>query len=274
MTKAKQAKLFADSARGIYIPKHFAESANRDKFKYIDKEQWSILESGPETENYWDVWSEVLENAETDCGGVLHKDGALWIVWTQNAIDAINELCESQLEYETIHQDAGNNYSYLLGESWCQQKTRDMVQSFNEEKHNPSVKDPFSKDSYKPHWQLVGIDPRWKDIEPESLADMALETFDMVPGSNWGPYGNHRGPSIKVSQYIVLDSYPVQEVEVNLGHLGIDGITIDLIRESCDAYISEDGYAYITTDVVWYAVINVENLNAAIEEYINDNGKG
>ena len=168
MTKAKQAKLFADSARGIYIPKHFAESANRDKFKYIDKEQWSILESGPETENYWDVWSEVLENAETDCGGVLHKDGALWIVWTQNAIDAINELCESQLEYETIHQDAGNNYSQLLGESWCNQKTRDMVQSFNEEWYLRAsgyrlfeyIGERIKRDPNVPsRWQLVDIFP-------------------------------------------------------------------------------------------------------------------
>ena len=27
----------------------------------------------------------------------------------QAAIDAINELCESQLEYETSHRDAGEN---------------------------------------------------------------------------------------------------------------------------------------------------------------------
>ena len=42
---------------------------------YIDKAQWGILESGPETEHYWDVWDEVLSNAETDCGGVLHQTG-------------------------------------------------------------------------------------------------------------------------------------------------------------------------------------------------------
>ena len=56
---------------------------------------------------YWDVRADVLSNAETDCGGVLHQDGDLWIVWSQNAIDAINELCESQLEDETQHQMQG-----------------------------------------------------------------------------------------------------------------------------------------------------------------------
>ena len=62
----------------------------------------------------------------------------------QAAIDAINELCESQLEYETSHRDAGDNYVQLVGESWCNQKTLDMVQSFNEEKRDNGVKDHFA----------------------------------------------------------------------------------------------------------------------------------
>ena len=51
----------------------------------------------------------------------------------QAAIDAINELCESQLEYETSHRDAGDGYAHLVGESWCNQKTRDLIQSLSEE---------------------------------------------------------------------------------------------------------------------------------------------
>ena len=197
MTKVKQAELFSDSARGVYIPQHFAESANRDKFKYIDKEQWGILESGPETEHYWDVWDEVLSDAETDCGGVLHQDGDLWIVWSQNAIEAVDSYCESQLEYETSHRDAGYGYADLVGESWCNQKTLAMVKSFSDE-YLDKGENATQMLSYKPQWQLLGIDKRWKDIEPDILADMALETFDMVSGSIWGPYGN---------DCIVLDSY-------------------------------------------------------------------
>ena len=253
MKQVKQAELFADSARGVYIPQHFAESANKDKFKYIDKEQWSILESGviassdpKHSEEYWSTWDEVLSDAETDCGGVLHQDGDLWIVWYQNAIDAINELCESQLEYETSHRYAGDGYAHLVGESWCNQKTRDLIQSLSEE---------ADLANYKP----LEIDERWKDTEPDVLADMALETFDMVPGSIFGPYGN---------DCIVLEGFSIGEVEVSLDHLGIDGITMDLIRESCDAYISGTDYAYIATDAVWYAVVNVEALNTEIEQYI------
>ena len=165
----------------------------------------------------------------------------------QAAIDAINELCESQLEYETSHRYAGDGYAHLVGESWCNQKTRDLIQSLSEE---------ADLANYKP----LEIDERWKDTEPDVLADMALETFDMVPGSIFGPYGN---------DCIVLEGFSIGEVEVSLDHLGIDGITMDLIRESCDAYISGTDYAYIATDAVWYAVVNVEALNIEIEQYIN-----
>ena len=176
----------------------------------------------------------------------------------QNAIDAINELCKEQEEYETQHKDAGENYAHLVGESWCNQKTLGMVQSFNEEKRDHSVKDHFASDSYKPQWELLGIDKRWKDIEPGTLADMALETFDMVPGSIFGPYGN---------DCIVLDSFPVGEIAVDLNGLNL---LPDLwaVRESCDAYISGNDYAYISTDAVWFAVVNVEALNIEIEQYI------
>ena len=259
MTKVKQAELFADSARGVYIPQYFAEIANREKFKYIKPDQWLILESGPEHEKYWDTWDEVLNNAETDCGGVLHQDGDLWIVWTQAALDCVNKYCESQLEYETSHRDAGENYAHLVGESWCNQKTLYMIQSFNDV---PCADHDVKADSYKPQWQMSGIDKRWKDIEPDILADMALETFDMVPGSIWGPFDK---------DCIVLESFPIDEIEADLVHLGIDDITMDLIRDDCEPYISGNNYASIAADSVWYAVVNVEALNADVEQYITNN---
>ena len=256
MSKIKQAELFADSARGIYIPQHFAESADRERFKYIEPEQWSILESGPDHENYWEVWDEVLSDAETDGGGVLHQEGDLWIVWPQNAIDAINDLCEQELEYET-HGDAGDSYAHLVPESWTDQNTHDLIQSLNEEKRDVGVKDHFAADSYKPEWELLGIDKRWKDIDTDVIADMALESFDMVPGSIWGCFEDG----------ITLAGFPVQEIEIDLGHLGIDGITMGLIRESCDAYISGCSRAYVATDTVWFALLDVESFNCQIANH-------
>jgi hypothetical protein len=251
MSKVKQAQLFADSAMGVYIPQYFAETANRDEFKYVDENQWSILESGPEHESYWDIWSEVLDNAETICGGILHQDCDLWIVWNQNAIDAINSLCESMLEYETRHNDAGENYAFMVAESWDEQKTLSLCNT-------------FCLGLIKPKWELLGIDKRWQDIDPDILADMALDSFYMAAGSIYGPFDNDG---------IALDSFHVGEIEVCLDQLDIDYLTMDLVRESCDAYITGTDYAYISTDSVWYAVLDVDMFNAHIEQYFQDNGE-
>ena len=176
----------------------------------------------------------------------------------QNAIDAINELCESQLEYKTSHRDAGDSYADLVSELWDEHSTYNMLEMFNGE-YLDNGENATQMLTYKPLWELLGVDKRWTDIEPDVLADMALETFNMVPGSIWGP---------DCDDCIVLESFHIGEIEVDLGQLGIDAITMDLIRESCDAYISGTDYAFVSTDAVWYAVVNVENLNVAIEDHI------
>jgi hypothetical protein len=238
-TDIKTSQIYADSARGIYIPQHFAESANRDMFKYIDADQWQILESGPETEYYWDVWQEVLDNAETICGGVLWQDGDLWIIWPDQARDAVNEYCETMEEYETTHIDAGDAYSHMVAESWSQSNTDYLVKALKD---------------------CDDIDSRWKGIAPDTLADYALESFDMESGHI---FSSHSG--------IVLESFPVCEIEIDLDSLGIDGLTLDYIRESCDCYIRDGStLAYISTDAVWMAVLNVETFNSYITQHFED----
>jgi len=175
----------------------------------------------------------------------------------QNAIDAINELRESMLEYETRHGDAGDNYTHMPAESWTEKETRDLLESLNEEKRDHAVKDHFAPDSYKPHWKLLKIDPRWKEIDPDQLADYALESFEMSAGSIWGCFEDG----------ITLDSFPVQEIEIELDHLDIDPDVMDSVRESCDAYISGCNRAYVTTDAVWFALLDVESLNCHIENH-------
>ena len=75
---------YADSARGIYIPQHFAETIKRDCVTGVSEEQFAILESGPDTEFYWDVWCEVTDSAiVTNQSGesyTLYQDGDLWLV--------------------------------------------------------------------------------------------------------------------------------------------------------------------------------------------------
>ena len=87
----ESAILFSDSARGIYIPQHFAESVKRECVSGISPVQFAILRHGPEDEFYWDVWNEVVESnaivtdPESGIAYTLFQDGDLWLVptdWT------------------------------------------------------------------------------------------------------------------------------------------------------------------------------------------------
>lgn len=78
--------LWLSDARGIYIPRDFAQSfADRDtSVSGVDAETWATLEQGPDAESYWDTWLEVCEHAVvTDENGVkftLWQEGDLWLV--------------------------------------------------------------------------------------------------------------------------------------------------------------------------------------------------
>tara|TARA_R110002153_G_scaffold51407_2_gene144558 strand:- start:438 stop:983 length:546 start_codon:yes stop_codon:yes gene_type:complete len=178
----------------------------------------------------------------------------------QKAIGLVNDFVESQVEYETRHQDAGDNYAHLPSESWTDQKTRDLESALNDETRDHSVKDHFSAGSYKSSWEVLGVNPRWKALDSEALSDLALEAFTMQAGSIHGPFDGD----------IVLDSYHVGEVEIELDHLGLDFETLTKIEDSCDCYISKDHRAYEATDAVWFAVLDVETFNALIADHFDD----
>jgi hypothetical protein len=83
----ESAILYADSARGVYIPQFFAESVNR--YTICLWSSWiadlDILCQGPDSESYWDVWCSVLDNltlTDPDTGVTyrLYQDGDLWLV--------------------------------------------------------------------------------------------------------------------------------------------------------------------------------------------------
>ena len=79
-----RAELFADSARGIYIPQHFAEAVKREHVSGVTAEDWETLEAGPDAEHYWAIWDRVLNSATiqhpTLGACYLWQDGDLWIV--------------------------------------------------------------------------------------------------------------------------------------------------------------------------------------------------
>ena len=79
--------LYADSARGVYIPRFFAECIRLECTTGVAVETLEFLSRADpyETDWYWDTWTEVLDNCRvTDPGnGVtyyLHQDGDLWLI--------------------------------------------------------------------------------------------------------------------------------------------------------------------------------------------------
>src|SRR5437764_7412139 len=74
--------ILLDSARGVYIPKNFAESFDMEKWHVSENDKACLL-AGPydEQDLYWDVWTSVLDNAYFEHNGAkwhLSQDGDLW----------------------------------------------------------------------------------------------------------------------------------------------------------------------------------------------------
>jgi hypothetical protein len=255
-------ELFVDGHHGVYVPQCFALDAKREQFLGVDDEQWQILESGPEHGLYWDVWTEVLDSAETVCGGRLHQDSDLWLVWYDDAIQLINDYLECDYEYETRHPDAGDNYSHMVAENWTGADTTQLIDDLGatDFKGSKYGMDAIGDGTY---WDEVlkfpDVDQLYLELDPDEVVNLALECFTMQPGSIWGPYDGG----------IVLGSYPVGEIETQLDCLGLDGLVLDLVKDSCEAYINGD-LAYQSTDAVWYAVLDIEQFNAAVQSHFNE----
>ena len=87
MQRKPEPLLWLSDARGIYIPRDFAQSfAARDKdVSGVSAEDWAILEAGPDHEFYWDTWSDVCDKCKVrdDKNNVtyhVHQDGDCWLI--------------------------------------------------------------------------------------------------------------------------------------------------------------------------------------------------
>ena len=173
----------------------------------------------------------------------------------QNAIDAVDAHCADQLDYAENHDDAGDAYAFMVAESWTSTDDVELHKNLIGPDMQDLSKDCFDADYLVPKWE---VDPM--GLDPDILSEIALEIFVMQRGSIHGCY----------TDGIVLGGFPVQEIEIALDELGIDGVTLDLVKESCEAYINESGYAYLTTDSVWFAVVCPVAFQAAIADYVED----
>lgn len=71
-----------DEARGVYVPKKFAELFDMRAW-HVDEEDEVILLKGPDAENYWEAWEDVLAHAyiiEQGKKWTLEQDGDLFAV--------------------------------------------------------------------------------------------------------------------------------------------------------------------------------------------------
>jgi hypothetical protein len=69
---------------GIYIPKMFAIAYEG---KLPDEDTLNILRAGPDSEDYWDAWEDVLNVVKVDFDGKmydLYQAGDLWAVPCDN----------------------------------------------------------------------------------------------------------------------------------------------------------------------------------------------
>jgi len=227
-----------DGSHGIYTGMVFAGLVVPAEWTGIDPESLAILKVGPDHGGYIEAWIDVSDNAETVDGGVLilGESGDVFLCDRQAAIDDFDAMVADQLEYEESHEDAGNNYAFLVAESWGFDGDNRLAESLADHKID-----------------AMGLDS-------DTLADIALDLFTMESG--------HIFSNMSASK-IVLDSFSVGEIEVTIPDQFAD--VIEYIENDVDSYV--DGtqeYAYVSSDSVWYAVIEPDAMQAAICDYVAD----
>ena len=104
-----------------------------------------------------------------------------------------------------------------------------------------------------------------KDIPVSVLMDMPelLDSVELLPGSIYGAYND--------DEYIIVDCYPVQEIEVQIDYSNVRLVTDSfLLNSDIDEILKEEFcvhpgnhdsfYVYESTDAVWYAALKLSDI--------------
>ena len=168
---------------------------------------------------------------------------------SQEQIEQINSLIADRVLYEDEHQDSGNNYAHMLGESWHSEHDNRLREQLGELKIDHSA------------------------VDFDQLAEDVIFWSEMV--------SSHLYDNSPKSGQILLDSYPVGEIEMQISaeDIGCDRISADLIEQlnrSCDAYFRagfrslgdscDHCYAYVGSDRSWDAQISAEMVQHLVSE--------
>lgn len=159
---------------------------------------------------------------------------------------AINEQINAAFEYETQHEDAGNNYAHMPAEAWSSTDDTELMR------------------------QLSELEIDTKGLDADELSSLALDNFKMLSGSIYTP-----------SDLIVLASFPVYEIETQLDYSSLDVPSIgeinrghiEQVSRSIDAHVgsSDDSSAWLYHGgnyTVWYAVISPVAMQRAINDRV------
>jgi hypothetical protein len=154
--------------------------------------------------------------------------------------EKIDELMGARLDYAETHKDAGDAYTHLPREgTW----------------------DYGNGDQRLAGWmRRVGVDPR--GLEIEEVADLVLDNFRMEPGTILDPTRND-------DDLFLVDSFPVSEIEERVEKAEVapeaDPEEWEAAKAKAEAHFSGD-LAYLSSDRVWYAVIDRDALEGLIAE--------
>ena len=169
---------------------------------------------------------------------------------TGTFIERAQALIDSRFEYETNHQDAGDNYSHLASEG-------------DFDYHN-------GESRLQEYCQDMGID--LSGVEIDRLAEDVIFWGYMAQGRDYDP-----------QKRFLVASYNVGEIEIELSadDLGLDRITeshIDTLNKSCDAYVRpgvrslgtscDYAYAYVNaSDSYWDHVCDADTIRDLVEQH-------
>ena len=83
--KASSLVLLVSDSAGIYVPQQFAKQC-REHCVNVSDEDWEILLTGPDHDDYWDAWDSVVDSAvlvsdkDPEERYKLSQDGDLWAI--------------------------------------------------------------------------------------------------------------------------------------------------------------------------------------------------
>lgn len=160
----------------------------------------------------------------------------------EKALQWLNNIIEGEVEYESEHKDSGENYAYLVTESWHYHNIDDSI--WNHCLSNPEI-----------FGSMVGL-------EKEEVASEVYDSFSMRP--YWSEYH-----AFVPSDGLCLLQIPVSELEIEVTRYQAEqeGYVWEIVKRVSpytDYYLSkvcEDSLLYYDTpDSSWCAVIEDSTL--------------